>query len=222
MDNDSKLIFENYLQYKNNIVLESDGEKWENKSSAWFWLKTFDPTGLSSWPDVLDSAIEAAKRPADAGPWAMLFLNIFLALPNFGLLAFGLGGAGWMGLRGLAKSAIKGGDRQAIKVAEDVLKMAKDNEFVYKTLVKFGKTLEQKGIVEKSVVERYMKIIETGNLSKKAWEFTKGGKGELAKDVTRAGRASFDEIQNRLQQTQSTSETQQQNPKSVNYSDINF
>lgn len=199
MDKDSKLIFENYLQYKNDIVLEADGEKWENESSAWFWLKTFDPTGLSSWPDVLDSAIEAAKRPADAGPWAMLFLNIFLALPNFGFLALGFGAAGWQGLRSLAKLAIRGGDRAAIKAADDVLKLAKDNEFVYKTLVKFGKTLEQKGIVEKSVVERYIKIIETGNLLGKVWQKTGGLKGELAKDVTRAGRAGFDEIQNRTQ-----------------------
>lgn len=200
-DKDSKLIFENYLLSKNNIVLEADGEKWENESSAWFWLKTFDPTGLSSWPDVVDSVIETVKRPLDVGPWAMLFLNIFLALPNFGILALGAGAVGWQGLRSLAKLAIKGGDRAAVKVADDILKMAKDNEFVYKTLVKFGKTLEQKGIAEKSVVERYMKIIEAGNLSKKAWEATKGLKGELAKDVARAGRTGFDEIQNKIQQT---------------------
>ena len=82
-DKDAQLIFESYLNSKKDVVLEADEKKLEDESSAWFWLKTFDPTGLSSWPDVANAWDEVGKNPKDIGPWAMLFLNFFLAFYLF-------------------------------------------------------------------------------------------------------------------------------------------
>ena len=207
-DRDSQLIFENYFNSKNGLIFEEDGKKWEDESSAWFWLKTFDPTGASSWPDVIDAWNELMKRPKDIGPWAMLFLNIFLGLPNFGLLALGVGGAGWAGLRGLAKAAIKAGDKEAIKVAEKVLKIAKDSPLLERSMIKFGKTLEKKGLANKSTVDIYMNIIKTGNFFEIGSKFTGGLKGEIAKDVVRGGKESYEVVKNKIEgESEKTSKT---------------
>lgn len=197
-DRDSQLIFESYYNSKNGLIFEEDGKKWEDDSSAWFWFKILDPTGFSSYPDLLDAIVELRKRPEDVGPWAMLVLNIFLALPNFGLLALGAGGIGWAGLRGLAKTAVKAGDKEALKVAEKVLQMAKSDARIERLMFKFGETLERKGLADKSTVDLYMNIVKTGNFSKIGSNFTGGVKGEVVKDIGRGGRETYGAIDNAL------------------------
>ena len=197
-DRDSQLIFESYYNSKNGLIFEEDGKKWEDDSSAWFWFKILDPTGISSYPDLLDAIVELRKRPEDVGPWAMLVLNIFLALPNFGLLALGVGGIGWAGLKGLAKTAVKAGDKEALKVAEKVLQMAKSDVRIERLMFKFGETLERKGLADKSTVDLYINIVKTGNFSKIGSNFTGGVKGEVVKDIGRGGRETYGAIDNAL------------------------
>ena len=194
-DRDSQLIFESY---KNRVFLEADGKKWEDDSSAWFWFKILDPTGISSYPDLYDAIVELKKRPEDVGPWAMLILNIFLALPNFGLLALGVGGIGWAGLKGLAKAAVKAGDKEALKVAEKVLQIAKNDARIERLMLQFGETLAKKGLADKSTVDLYMNIVKTGNFLKIGSKITGGVKGEVVKDIGRGGRETYGAIDNAL------------------------
>ena len=167
-DKDAQLIFESYLNFKRDVVLEADEKKWEDESSVWFWLKTFDPTGFSSWPDVVEAYYGLKQNPADVGPWAFMILQIFLALPNFGLLAWGIGGIGWAGLRAAAKAAIKAGPSSpaVYNIAEKILKYATETKWFQAILVKFGKILKEKGVMNQNMLDIYENIITSGNFAK--------------------------------------------------------
>jgi len=182
-DKDAQLIFESYLNSKNNIILEDDGKKWEDESSVWFWLKTFDPTGFSSWPDVREAYYGVRENPADVGPWAFFILQMFLALPNFGLLAAGIGGIGWAGLRTVAKAAIKAGPSSpaVYKIAETILKYATETKWFQAILVKFGKILKEKGVMNQNMLDIYENMITSGNFAKLG---SKGGALAIAAKET--------------------------------------
>lgn len=167
-DKDAHLIFESYLNLKNNIILEDDDKKWEDESSVWFWLKTFDPTGFSSYPDVVEAYYGVRENPADVGPWAFFLLQIFLALPNFGLLAAGIGGIGWGALRAAAKAAIKAGPSSpaVYKIAEKILKYATETKWFQSILVKFGKILKEKRVMNQNMLDIYENMITSGNFAK--------------------------------------------------------
>lgn len=167
-DKDAHLIFENYLTSKSDVILEADGKKWEDESSLWSWIKTFDPTGFSSYPDVVEAYYGVRENPADVGPWAFLLLQIFLALPNFGLLAAGIGGIGWAGLRAAAKSAIKAGPSSPAvhNIAEKILKYATETKWFQAILIKFGEILKQKGVTNPKLHQIYEDMITSGNFAK--------------------------------------------------------
>lgn len=150
MNRDDRLIFENYLNHnKNQQILEADGKKWEDESSAWAWFKVFDPTGLSSWPDVYDSAIEVRdNRGNDIWPWLKLIFNIFLALPNFGILAFGAGAGGWAALRAASKAALKSGSKGGGgQVAEKIVKTIGESDIMRSAFNKIIKQLQKEGVL---------------------------------------------------------------------------
>lgn len=164
MDKDSQLIFETYLNSKNDILFE--GEKWEDKSSAWAWLKILDPTGLSAWPDVLKSIKNVSKNSEDVLPWVNLILNIFLALPNFGILAFGIGAGWWAVMRAAAKAALQGtGRSQGIDLANKILKKAAGFKFFQAALIKIANQLKKEG-VSKNIIDNLIDSIKKGKLTK--------------------------------------------------------
>jgi hypothetical protein len=185
-DKDAHLIFESYLNQKTNKpILEADGKKWEDESSAWAWLKVFDPTGFSSYPDVLDSIYEVKDSDGkDIIPWLKFIFNIFLALPNIGLLTApftaGVGAVGWQGLRGAIKGVVskgvaKGSEREMIVLSEKLLNIARESKpltyFFKKTISK----LTEKGAITPEISRSLLEAFEKGSIegiTKK--EFKKG------------------------------------------------
>lgn len=168
MNRDDRLIFENYLNNnKNQQILEADGKKWEDESSAWAWFKVFDPTGLSSWPDVYDSAVEVRdNKGQDIWPWLKLIFNVFLALPNFGILAFGAGAGGWAALRAASKAAIKSGAKGGGgEVAEKIVKTIGESDIMRAAFSKIVKRLETEGILSPGQISTVINQIRKKGVS---------------------------------------------------------
>jgi hypothetical protein len=167
MNRDDRLIFENYLNYNKNIISEADEKKWEDESSAWAWFKVFDPTGLSSWPDVYDSAVEVRdNRGKDIWPWLKLIFNVFLALPNFGILAFGAGAGGWAALRAASKAALKSGAKGGGgEVAQKIVKTIGESDIMRAAFSKIVKRLETEGILSPGQIGTIINQIRTKGVS---------------------------------------------------------
>ena len=160
-DKDAHLIFESYLNSKSSEqILEADEKKWEDESSAWAWVKVFDPTGLSSWPDVYDAALEVRDNKKDIWPWLKFLFNVFLALPNFGVLAFGAGAAGWASLRVLSKAALKGGEKEGLKVAEKIIKIINESNIMRSAFNKITKQLEKQGVLSAGEINTMLNMIK--------------------------------------------------------------
>jgi hypothetical protein len=162
MDKDSKLIFENYLTSKNNVVLVEASE--EEKEH---WLvsvgKVLDPTGISSWPDVIASG-KKLNDDFNLLTLGELLLNVFLALPNFGLLAAGVGGVGWAGLKAAAKAAARGGAKDIGPVSAKILEMISKNNTVKRGFEKAFDSLVQKNVLDPKNKAQIMKAIESGSI----------------------------------------------------------
>lgn len=167
MNKDDRLIFENYLNYKKDIISEADEKKWEDESSAWAWLKVFDPTGLSSWPDVVDSASEIRdNKGKDIWPYLKFIFNCFLALPNFGILAFGIGAGKWIALRAASKAALKAGAKGGgSEVAQKIVKTLGESDIMRAAFSKIAKQLEKEGILSKGEIGAVINQIRTKGVS---------------------------------------------------------
>lgn len=199
-DKDSQLIFENYLNSK-NIVLENDNSEksgWEQtKDWVIFAGKVLDPTGISSYPDVIES-FKKYEEDQSALNFGILLLNGFLALPNLGLLAAGVGGFGWGALKAAAKAAVKSGAKDEIgPIASKILntiKGSKELQYAFgkmtDSLVKNGSitekgansimmTLKQGGVS----TELQRKGLEKGLASTSKSEFKKAGKDFAKKEI---------------------------------------
>jgi hypothetical protein len=150
-DRDSQLIFESY---KNRVFLEAD----ENETSGWeqakewaiFVGKVLDPTGISSYPDVIKS-FQEYEQDQSLENFALLILNGYSALPNIGLLAAGVGGIGWAALKATAKGAIRSGSKGGIRSISgkilDVIKGSKELQYAFETMCNSmlkNKTISQK------------------------------------------------------------------------------
>lgn len=162
MDRDSALIFENYLNSRKNIISEAD-EKQEKEHWLWSVAKVLDPTGISSYPDVISSAAKFSKDP-NYFYLAQLILNIFLALPNFGLLAFGVGGIGWAGLKAAAKTAAKAGPDAIGPVAKKVMEAISKNSTVKRGFEKTLDSLVSNGTLKAKNKRMIMDAIEKGEI----------------------------------------------------------
>lgn len=161
MDKDSKLIFESYLSSKNDVVLEAD----EKEKEHWLMAvgKVLDPTGLSSWPDVIASG-KKLNDDFNLLTLGELLLNVFLALPNFGLLAAGVGGVGWAGLKAAAKAAARGGAKEIGPVSAKILEMISKNNTVKRGFEKAFDSLVEKKVLDPRNKAQIMKAIESGSI----------------------------------------------------------
>lgn len=123
MTDDAKLIFEAYKQklshlneeerrgpfsylpdpIYNTLDLTKYGRTGELLSGA---AHIVDPTGTLSYDEFL-VANDKFNKEGGIINGAVLVLTLINALPNFGLLAAGVGGIGWAAVKGAARSAVK-------------------------------------------------------------------------------------------------------------------
>lgn len=162
MDKDSKLIFENYLTSKNDVVLV---EASEDEKEHWLVAvgKVLDPTGISSWPDVIESG-KKLNDDFNLLTLGELLLNVFLALPNFGLLAAGVGGVGWAGLKAAAKAAARGGTKEIGPVSAKIIEMISKSNTVKRGFEKAFDSLVEKKVLDPRNKAQIMKAIESGSI----------------------------------------------------------
>jgi hypothetical protein len=187
-DRDSQLIFESY---KNRVFLEAD----ENETSGWeqakewaiFAGKVLDPTGISSYPDVIKSYQEY-DQDQSLENFALLILNAYTALPNLGLLAAGVGGIGWAALKATAKGAIKSGSKGEIKTIASkilgVIKGSKELQYAFETMC--NSMVKNKTISEKAA-NSIKATIKSGGVS------TEIGRKGLEKAIGSVEKTAFKE-----------------------------
>jgi hypothetical protein len=131
MHRDSKLIFESYIKLKEQFAGEpamEDEPDPERANAMFFLFQVLDPTGALSWMDLYRAAEKFSQDPEEKlvlENIAGLIIAIFCALPNLGTLGAGIGGVGWMGLKGAAKAAVKAGPHAAVPLAGKMLKLVK-------------------------------------------------------------------------------------------------
>jgi len=166
------LIFESYsnsqlLTEENNrfltenfpyLITEEEKESWLRTA-----LKVIDPTGILSYGD-LRRAYENYEKDQNVINFTLLLIGIFNALPNLGLLAFGVGGVGWAGVKAALKVASR--NPGLIKSAgEKVLAFASKTPGV-KTA--FSRAVDRGvagGIIKsKTVADNLKKAVNTGVL----------------------------------------------------------
>lgn len=167
-----QLIFESYsspqlLTEENNqflaenfpyLITEEEKESWLRTA-----LKVVDPTGILSYGD-LRRAYENYEKDQNVINFTLLLIGIFNALPNLGLLAFGVGGVGWAGVKASLKVASR--NPGLIKSAgEKMLAFASKTPMV-KTA--FGRAVDRgvsSGIIKsKTVADNLKRAINTGTL----------------------------------------------------------
>lgn len=188
MDKDSKLIFENYLTSKNDVVLEADENEKSGLEQTKDWLiyigKVLDPTGISSYPDLVRAAV-AYNSDKSIENFGLLVLNGFAALPNLGLLAAGVGGIGWAALKAAAKTAIKSGGADAAPIATKVLKTIQSSKELQYAFDKIVDSLLKNGAIDKSGANSIKAAIKQGGVSTKAL-----GVG-VEKGLSQTGKTNF-------------------------------
>lgn len=183
MDNDAKLIFEQYLKHR-TLLNEEDfvsgeydgGRSWA--SLAWEMSKTgaqiIDPSGVLSWGDVYRAGI-ALQEKQTAFTISMFVLAVIGAIPNFGLVAGGVGGLPQYGLKTLAKSAMKAGvkdPKMVIGTASDMLKAINKIPYAKKAFgnaLDMMKTLKDPAtkapIIAEDTVKALKTMVENGAIS---------------------------------------------------------
>jgi len=173
MDRDSKLIFENYHK---KVILEADTTQ-ENDDESWmtswlgippevvFPLKVLDPTGVLSYEDAY-KAINNYSERRDVPSFVMMLLSIFCALPNFGLLAAGVGGAGWAAVKSGARAAVKAGPHAAMSFGEKLLAGISKTPGLAPKAVKAVDELVAQGIIKDKMAAAVLKeTFKTGSLN---------------------------------------------------------
>ena len=187
-DKDSKLIFENYLTSKSDVVLEADEKEKSGLEQTKDWLiyigKVLDPTGISSYPDLVRAAI-AYNSDKSIENFGLLVLNGFAALPNLGLLAAGVGGIGWAALKAAAKTAIKSGGADAAPIATKVLKTIQSSKELQYAFDKIINSLLKNGALDKSGANSIRAAIKQGGVSTTAL-----GVG-VEKGLSQTGKSNF-------------------------------
>jgi hypothetical protein len=140
------------------LITEEEKESWLRTA-----LKVIDPTGVLSYGD-LSRAYNNYVQDQNVINFTLLLIGIFNALPNLGLLAFGVGGVGWAGVKASLKVASR--NPGLIKSAgEKMLAFASKTPMV-KTA--FGRAVDRgvsSGIIKsKTVANNLKKAINTGVL----------------------------------------------------------
>jgi polyhydroxyalkanoate synthesis regulator phasin len=168
-DKDAQLIFESYLNSKKNVVLEADGSEKSGWEQATDWLifagKVLDPTGISSYPDVIESA-KKYEEDQSLLNFSILFLNFFSALPNLGLLAAGAGGIGWGALKAAARTAVKSGSKDQIgPIASKILDIVKGSPKLQQGFGIITDSLVKNGTMTQNGANSIMKTLKQGAVS---------------------------------------------------------
>jgi hypothetical protein len=188
-DKDAQLIFESYLNSKKDVVLEADGSEksgWEQaKDWAIFAGKVLDPTGISSYPDVIAS-FKKYEEDQSVLNFGILLLNGFSALPNLGLLAAGVGGIGWGALKAAAKAAVKSGAKKEIgPIASKILNAIKGSKELQYAFSKMTDSLVKNGSITKKGANSIMMTLKQGGVST---EIQRKG---LEKALSSTGKSEF-------------------------------
>jgi hypothetical protein len=220
MDRDSKLIFEGYITQKPliteevNLFIEENLPQLisEEDKEEWYYTaaKILDPTGVLSYGD-LGRAFENYEKDQNLINFGLLLLAIFNATPNFGLLAAGIGGVGWAGVKALAKSAAK--KPQLIEKA--VIKLLELVKSVPLAKTGFTKTINsavKRGSISKKVADDIMETFSTGTIPQRMLITTaqkgKGAVGSIkakeASSLTRGLEKYSDDLASNLRLGQST------------------
>jgi hypothetical protein len=188
MHYEDKLIFEAYtgkslLNEETNRFLEENFPNLitEEEKEGWLWTaaKVLDPTGLLSWGD-LGRAYDNYVEDQNLINFGLLLIGIFNVLPNFGLLAAGVGGVGWAGLKGTLKAASKNPSLIA-KAMEKFFGFLRAVPGVKSTLIKGIEKAASSGVIKSpKVAEQLIETVRTGVLpaaltatSKKAGTLTR-------------------------------------------------
>lgn len=168
-DKDSKLIFENYIKSKNDIFEEADDSNKSGVEKAWEWVKfvgkVLDPTGITSYPDVI-SSVKKYSEDQSVENLTFLVLNVFTALPNLGLLAAGVGGVGWAALKAAAKTAIKTGGKEAAPIATKILQLIKNSKELQYAFDKILDSLTKNEVITKTGSDIIKIAIREGGVSR--------------------------------------------------------
>ena len=171
MNRDSELIFENYLKLRTEQFadepLMTDVYNEDRGSLTYFLLQVLDPTGFLSYPDFIRS-IDNLREGNDGKPVvediAVFLLAFFCAWPNFGFLAAGVGGVGWMGLKALVKGALKAGPKATIpltnKMIQFVMHVPRGPTIVEKALLK----LRSAGKLSDNAYRDVLAVFQTGKI----------------------------------------------------------
>jgi len=152
MNRDTHLIFENYE--KKNIVSEGVGD--------WMWTaaKVLDPTGVLSYGD-LKKATEVMAKDFTTVNIILFFLAVFAALPNFGLLAAGVGGAPWAAAKAMARGAAKN-PKLLAKAGDTVLSLLKHTPGAFKGLEKTTQRLVADKVITSGQAKSLLGMVEKG------------------------------------------------------------
>ena len=104
----------------------------------------------------------------------LILLNGFSALPNLGLLAYGVGGIGWAALKAAAKAAVKSGgkDAAAAPIANKILKLIKDHDSLKYGFNKIIDSLQKNGNLSEKGAKSIKSAIEKGSID--SWASGKG------------------------------------------------
>lgn len=113
------------VTYKQYDVAISEGvAKDFGEGAAWTVAKILDPTGVLSYADLGRAAMHMGQ---DFGPGSvtLFILALFAALPNFGVLAGGLGAIPWAAAKAAARGAAKNPKLLAIAGEKVLLALSK-------------------------------------------------------------------------------------------------
>ena len=166
------LIFESYAKSQ---LLTEENDRFltenfpylitEEEKESWLWTaaKVIDPTGILSWGD-LGRAYENYEKDQNVINFTLLLIGIFNAMPNLGLLAFGVGGVGWAGVKAALKVASR--NPGLIKSAgEKVLAFASKTPGVKSAFSSAVDRGVKSGVIKsRAVADNLKKAVQTGVL----------------------------------------------------------
>lgn len=146
-----------YKQY--DVVV---GEGWK-KEAAWTAAKILDPTGVLSYADLGRAAMHMGQ---DFGPGSatLFILALFGALPNFGVLAGGVGAVPWAAAKAAAKGAAKN-PKLLAKAGEKVLLALSKTPGAPVAAEKLLAKLESQGVINATQKTLVSNSVKQGKLT---------------------------------------------------------
>ena len=150
-----------YKQY--DAVVSEDFAKDFGKEAAWTAAKILDPTGVLSWADLARAAMHMGQ---DFGPGSvtLFILALFAALPNFGVLAGGVGAIPWAAAKAAARGAAKN-PKLLAKAGEKVLLALSKTPGAPAAAEKLLAKLESQGVINATQKTLVSNSVKQGKLT---------------------------------------------------------